>query len=267
MIYDVSHHAAPEIGTKGLDFEIELIRALADRGHAICISENTLNDLTKFFGFPKARGSVVYPAVRSDLGRRPEGAARPVPPWTQAPPNAQYVLALSTLEPRKNLATSLKAFVAACEAAPEAALYFLIGGVDGWGEQRQLLAGVPEGLKARIRLLGYVHDPDIPGLLEGAMCLLYPSLYEGFGLPPLEAMSRGVPVISSNAGSLPEVVGQAGVMLDAHDHAGMGAVIARWARDPAECAQWAAKGREQAKKFSWEKSAAKLVAVMRENGA
>lgn len=267
IVYDLSFHACPDlVKPGGLEFEQAVMGSIAQAGHAICISENTRNDAIKFFNFPPERASVVYPAVRSDLERAPEGAGRgQAPAWVGLPPGAQYVLALSTLEPRKNLATSLKAFLTACEAAPEAPLYFVVGGVDGWGDQMRLFEEAPDHLKERIRLLGYVTDPLLPGLLEGALCLLYPSLYEGFGLPPLEAMSRGVPIIVSNAGSLPEVTGDAGVVADVFDHQTMGEAIARWARDPAKRDAIGAKGRAQAARFSWYESANRLVEVMQAN--
>ena len=265
MVYDLTYHALPQLGTTARDFEAGVMASIARDGHAVCISQNTLDDAVRLFGFPKARGHVVYPAVRSDLGRGEAGAREGPPAWTGLSAGTRYVLALSTLEPRKNLITSLKAFTLACEAAPEADLYFLVGGLDGWGEQAQLLETVPAAVRAKIRLLGYVNDPQLPGLLEGAMCLIYPSLYEGFGLPPLEAMARGVPVIASNAGSLPEAVGEGGMVFDPYDADGRGAAIVRLARGPAERAGWVAKGYEQAKRFSWARSAAQLIGIMRAN--
>jgi glycosyltransferase involved in cell wall biosynthesis len=112
------------------------------------------------------------------------------------------------------------------------------------------------GLGDAVVLTGYVDDADLPALYAGAACFVFPSIYEGFGLPPLEAMACGVPVVTSNASSLPEVVGDAAIMVDPHDVAGFVAAIRQIVDQPALADHLRARGLERAQGFSWERAAA-----------
>src|SRR6185503_11785173 len=118
-----------------------------------------------------------------------------------------------------------------------------------------------------VRLLDYVPETDLAGLYSGARAFVYPSLYEGFGFPVLEAMACGTPVICANTSSLPEVAGDAALLVDPTDTAALAAAIDRVLADPALCAELAAKGRAQAQKFSWERTAAETLAVLRQAAA
>ena len=128
----------------------------------------------------------------------------------------QYILSVGTLEPRKNLTTAIKAYARLPEVI-RAEIPLVIAGMKGWrtdGLDKEVAALIDKG---QIRRLGYVPDEALPALYSGARAFVYPSLYEGFGLPPLEAMACGAPVIVSNRSSLPEVVEDAGLQVDALD--------------------------------------------------
>jgi glycosyltransferase involved in cell wall biosynthesis len=174
---------------------------------------------------------------------------------------------LSTLEPRKNLVTSIKAFARVVEALPEQDVRFVVAGVDGWGDQISVLNALPANVTSRIAVTGYVADEVVPALIADALCLVYPSLYEGFGLPVLEAMTCGVPAIVSNRGSLPEIVGAAGVIVDPFDDQAIAQTIVGWARSDDDRRRLADLGRAQATKFSWDVSVAKIIQIMREREA
>jgi alpha-1,3-rhamnosyl/mannosyltransferase len=166
----------------------------------------------------------------------------------------KYLLAVGTLEPRKNLTQVISAYR---NLPSDLARQFplVIVGVRGWKEAG-LLAELEILLKEKkAYLLGYVPANDLPYLYSGARAFVFPSLYEGFGLPPLEAMACGTPVITSNTSSIPEVVGDAGLMAEIGDVDIMKNYIERVCEDEAECMQLSAAGIEQASKFSWHECA------------
>jgi len=180
------------------------------------------------------------------------------PPWTPrvSAPADGYVLFVGTLEPRKNIGVLLDA----CERA--------LAGQAGWSGRELLLAGKATGaarewierisrppLAGRVRHLGYVDAADRRALYEGASVLVLPSLDEGFGLPVLEAMTLGVPVVASRRGSLPEVLGDAGQLVEADDAQGFADAIDRVLRDARFAAACAAAGTERARQFTWTRAA------------
>lgn len=266
IIHDLSFHAC-QLKGDGFDFETNLVASLGSRGRALCVSNNTRNDLIKYFNFPRARTAVFYPSVRADIRGMAKTAQLGVLQAKRSiglAATSPYIIALSTLEPRKNLSTSLKAFRAACELLDNTDLHFVVTGLPASGEHLADLASMPEAIRKRILFTGYVGDDVVPALLSGAVCLVYPSLYEGFGMPPLEAMTCGTPVIASNAGSLPEVIGDAGKIVDVMDYAAIAAIIRDWVVNPAERERWSAKGREHVSSFTREKSVAAVVEALRQ---
>lgn len=167
-------------------------------------------------------------------------------------PQGPYILSLSTLEPRKNIAHLIRSFaqLVAQENLPDLSL--VLAGAAGWqyGPIFEEFARHPQ-LKQRIIFTGYIADEDLSPLYSGALVFVYPSFYEGFGLPPLEAMQCGTPVITSNTSSLPEVVGAAGVMLDPRDREGLCQQMLAVYRSSAWREELSARSLEQARKFSW----------------
>lgn len=174
-----------------------------------------------------------------------------------------YFMALGTLEPRKHLSTALRAH-ARLPAALRQQFPLVLVGCKGWltGElERELAPGVACG---EVRLLGYVVDQDLPFLVAGALATVYPSIYEGFGLPPLESMACGVPVICSNRSAIPEVVADGGILLEPDDIDQFSTAMARIAEDGTWRAQIAEQGLKRATQFSWKRCALETLAVYRE---
>jgi glycosyltransferase involved in cell wall biosynthesis len=165
-----------------------------------------------------------------------------------------YVLFIGTIEPRKNLLRVIHAFEDIASQFPEH-LLVLAGGL-GWGFDPVLksIAGSP--IRERIRHLGYISEENKRVLLAGGDLLVYPSLYEGFGLPVLEAMAAGIPVITSNVSSLPEVVGSAALMVDPESVEQLAAAMALLLRNRELANKHAVLGLERARMFSWENTAA-----------
>jgi len=173
-----------------------------------------------------------------------------------------YFLSVGTLEPRKNLALAIRAH-AALPAAVRARFPLVIAGMKGWGDSPLGTQFATAVASADIRIVGYLERGDLARLTAGALALVYPSLYEGFGLPPLEAMACGVPPITSNAASLPEVVGDAGLMVDPSDVDGLAAAMQRIAVDPAKRSELSARSQARAESFSWERCALATAAAYR----
>ena len=171
------------------------------------------------------------------------------------------MLAAGTLEPRKNLVRLLQAWAGLREELRDAFELVLVGPV-GWDAEEI----VDAASAARIVLAGYVPDDELAALYAGCTLFCYPSLYEGFGLPVLEAMKAGAPVLTSNVSSLPEVAGDAAALVDPHSAAAIGAAVARLLEDPGERERLRLAGLRRATHFSWERTATQLRDVLRALG-
>jgi glycosyltransferase involved in cell wall biosynthesis len=172
---------------------------------------------------------------------------------------APYVLTIGTVEPRKDHPLLVRAFDAV--AARDRDLHLVIAGPDGWGATALSDAIAAAAHRDRIVRLGYIDDEARAGLLAGASLFAFPSVYEGFGLPPLEAMRAGVPVVATAAGSLPEVLGDAALLVPPGDTDALAGAMAKAFADPVERARLIDAGHAQAGHYSWVRCAEGLVAV------
>lgn len=174
-----------------------------------------------------------------------------------------YILAVGTLEPRKNLIQAIDAFAGLPEAVRKATP-LVIAGMKGWlSGQLEARISLYES-RGEVRWLGYVPAQDLPLLYSGASMLVYPSLYEGFGFPVLEAMASGIPVITSDRASLPEVAGDVGIMVDPEDVDGLRGQMRRLIEDKTEADRRGALGVERARQFTWQVCAEKTLAVYKQ---
>jgi glycosyltransferase involved in cell wall biosynthesis len=172
------------------------------------------------------------------------------------PPGIPYVLSLATLEIRKNLDQVVRAFVLHLEQDESSQAHLVLSGMSGWKLERLNEALEKAGKwRSRIILTGFVEDVDLSALYSDALCFVYLSRYEGFGLPPLEAMACGTPVICSDNSSLPEVVGPAGIMLDADDLQGVADAVRRIVASAAYRSELSQAGLQRAGLFSWDRCA------------
>ena len=211
----------------------------------------------------------------ADSGQRSTQLADGRPPFTNAALSryglreGKYILSLSTIEPRKNIPGLVRAFVrSASEGNIPAEIDLIFAGAKGW-KCDQSLRAIDDANRMlgskRVRWIGYVSDEEKSFVIAGAALFVYPSFYEGFGLPPLEAMALGVPVISSSVSSLPEVCGDAAILVDPKDTDGLAAAMAQVFADPIAAAELVEKGRKQAEKFSWQKAAHETLACYRKS--
>lgn len=176
--------------------------------------------------------------------------------------HGHYLLAVGTLEPRKNLQLALRAFMAMPQTSRKR-YPLVLAGMKGWNTtalEQQLAPLVSAG---EIIQLGYLSRQDLTQVTAGACTLVYPSVYEGFGLPPLEAMACGVPVIASNVSSLPEVVGNTGLLIDPHDVEELARAMLTMIHAPEERNEYARQALQRSRQFSWEQCTRETLGVYR----
>jgi alpha-1,3-rhamnosyl/mannosyltransferase len=219
------------------------------------------DEVLSVFGVPRDKIYPIHLGVSPAYHPRPREETRATLERFELS-HGQYVLAVGTLEPRKNLIQGLRSFHRLPEKLREA-MPFVIVGMKGW-----LTAGIEAEIdslasRGQVRSLGYLPNEDLLQIYAGATMLIYPSVYEGFGLPALEAMASGIPVITSNRSSLPEVVGEVGIMVDPGDEHGFTEAMRRIAEDPIERAVRSAAGLERARHFTWAKCAEETERVYR----
>lgn len=236
----------------------------ADR--VIAVSEHTARDLEELLGVTRERVRVVYEAANTLYRPLDDTAVAAVRLRHGAPTG--YLLFVGTIEPRKNLATLLRALVvlktgrggAPAGGTPP----LLVVGRPGWLYEETFRLVDALDLRGAVRFLGAASTEDLLGLYNGAVALVCPSLYEGFGLPPLEAMACGTPVVCSDASSLPEVVGDAGLLVPPLDVAAWAEALARVVADGRLRAELRERGLQRAKMFSWRRAASETLDVYRE---
>ncbi len=216
----------------------------------IAASEYTRQQMIAHCGLPADQIDVTYQAPRAAFHPPTRDAISTLRRIHDLPD--KFFLYVGTLEPRKNLPGLLDAF-ATLPASTRREHPLVIVGAWGWKQEalREKLA--QRDLTGQVRLLGYMADQQLATLYAACTAFVWPTLFEGFGMPPLEAMACGGPVIVSNVTSLPEVVADAGVLLDPHDPGPWTATMQRMAEDPAWRAAWIERGRARAATFSWQR--------------
>lgn len=222
------------------------IRYIKRASHIIATSHNTRNDLIKYLKIPIDRISVIYPGVDHSIFR----------PYNIKLPGEPYILYTGSERPRKNLGRLFEAFAKLKKEFPE--LKLVKAGACGRSKKyrRDTIKKLDSlGIVQDIIFVDYIPEIDLAHYYSSAALLALPSLYEGFGLPPLEAMACGCPVVTSNTSSLPEVVGEAGIMVNPYDTDSLAQAMRQILTDDKLRDEMIRKGLKQSKKFSWEKTA------------
>ncbi|MEG4499939.1 glycosyltransferase [Microcoleus sp. F10-C6] len=246
------------VGKNDSDYQrmIKSLESITAEDYVLCISQATKNDLLdRVKAIDPAKVFVTYLAANPNTFYQCTDTDKLTAVRNKySIPDAQYILAVSTLEPRKNLEHVIRCFAQLVQQQGIKDLYLVLVGAFGW-DYEPIFEEISKGglSKDRILITGYVADEDLAALYSGALVFVYPSLYEGFGLPPLEAMQCGVPVITSNNSSLPEVVGSAGIMLHPQDADGLCHEMLQLYKSQSLRQQMSRKSLEQAKTFSWER--------------
>ena len=232
-------------------------------------SAATASDLLEAFAVDEARVHVVHHGVEAEAFAPVAAGGRSTRSADATASRVRYVLFVGGIEPRKNLELLVQAF--AESDAQDLALVIAGGPVRWFPEATERLDAVieqlPPSVQERIVRTGYVNDRDKLALLSGATVLAYPSLYEGFGFPVLEAFAAGVPVLTSNVSSLPEVAGEAAVLVDPADVHAIAKALSELVDDADLRAVLSAAGVARASRFTWEATARATAAVLREAAA
>lgn len=223
----------------------------------IAVSQFTKQDLINKLHVPQERIDVVYEGV--------EPMARPLESDIQAVKNkhnltSKYLLFVGTIQPRKNLIRLIEAFANLSSQHPD--LQLVLAGGKGWLSHEIYQAPAQFKVEDKVKFLGYIDEVDKPALYAGAEATALVSLFEGFGLPVIESMAVGTPVIASSSSSLPEVVGQAGVLVDPENVQDITQGLEKIISQAELREQCVSLGYEQSKKFNWQKAAQKTLAVL-----
>jgi glycosyltransferase involved in cell wall biosynthesis len=230
----------------------------------LTVSEASKRDILHFFNIPPEKIVVIYNAIDDHFGVAPadEDVARVRERYQL---DHQFVLYVGNIKPHKNLVRLIEAFAELRRAGFDEVKLLIIG--DQISKLPALRRAVhSHKLHKHVRFLGYVSDQTLGILYRLAAAFVFPSLYEGFGLPPLEAMASGTPVVTSNVSSLPEIAGDAAVLVDPYDVDSIVDGMRQVLSDPARAAELRRRGVARAREFSWPRSVEKTLQVYREIG-
>jgi len=255
VVHDLTRYFFPHF------FAFNTVQKILDRlvypamlrryGHLIAVSQSTRQDLMTLFKVPEEKITVVYHGAEEAFqSMNPQEAEKSL--WPAHNIRRPFILFLGTLEPRKNIPILLKAFAGIMDQIPHD---LILVGQKGWKWEPIFKEMESPKLKERVRWVGYISDPERVFFYNAADFLVYPSWYEGFGMPLLEAMQCGCPVITSRLSSMPEVVGDAALLIDPNRFEDLQGAMLRLVREPGLREKLRMAGFEQAKKFSWETSA------------
>lgn len=267
-IHDLSFEHLPHTFHRRSRTQLRLtVRHSAKRAAKILtLSEHTRRDVIETYGIPPERITAIPLAAPRHFSpvednrelqrvRHNYGIDGP------------YILSVGSIQPRKNLARLINAYASLRGKYAEAELPKLVlVGKRAWLYDETMRALTQTGLKESVILTGYVPEPDLPTLYSGALCFVYPSYFEGFGLPPLEAMKCGAPVIVGNQTSLPEVVGDAALTVDPYDVSSIAAAIERLVKDSDLRRELSVKGRSRAETFDWSETARRTLQIYEQVG-
>lgn len=257
-VHDLSFIRQPEMVMPGMTRQLNtwVPRSVERADHVIAVSEATRLDLIELYHTPPEKISVLYHGVTPNF--QPVTAPAQLAAVRQKYDlgESPFILSVGTLHPRKNYRRLIQAV-----ARLKKPLNLVIVGSKGW-QYEEIFAEVDrQKLTEQTHFVGFVAEADLPALYSAASLFVYPSLYEGFGLPALEALACGTPVIASNQSALPEVVGQAGLLVDPLAVDDITAAITRLLDDADLRQQLSAAGLRQAARFTWDDMAAKLSAL------
>ena len=259
-VHDLGYHLFPDSHTRsqrlylhaGTRWSVAAARAV------IAVSQSTAADLRRFYGVPAERITVVYEAA-PDAVLVSAGAMAAV--QERYALHRPYALFVGTIQPRKNIARLVQAYAWLYQNSA-IGWDFVLAGAPGWLSDSLLEEARSLGLADQLRFLGYVPDDDLPALLKGARFFCFPTLFEGFGLPVLEAQRYGVPVLTSNNSSLPEVAGDAALLVDPADTGAIAAGLARLASEEPLRADLRSRGLARAARFTWDCCAEQTLRVL-----
>ncbi|MBU0707911.1 glycosyltransferase family 4 protein [Patescibacteria group bacterium] len=261
-VHDLAIYRHPEWFPRGQKFSISVLvpRSLNKALRLIAVSEATKKDIVKVFKVPQKKIQVVYEGVLHETTKTTDLAIT-----HKHGIKGKYLLYVGTIEPRKNLVLLVRAFSKLVKKSKAMSKYTLVlAGHRGWKSDKIFKEIKKQGLEEQVKYLDYVSHEDKLALMKHATVFVFPTLYEGFGLPVLEAMNQGTPVISSNASSVPEVTGSAAVLVNPKSETALTEAMKKVLSSSASRKKLGRNGIEQAKKFRWSKCAKETIQIYRE---
>jgi glycosyltransferase involved in cell wall biosynthesis len=260
-IHDLAFMTHPECAVPSLRTYLHRVvpRAVKRADHIIAVSQRTADDLVELLGVAPKKLTVIHLGIDPSV-RRVTDAAVLVDAQERYGLRLPFALAVGTIEPRKNFARLIEAFALARRQAGGPA-QLVIAGRKGWLYDDVFATVERLRLGDEVRFLDYVPDADLATLYSQAAVVAMPSLYEGFGIPVVEAMACGVPVVASTGGSLPEIVGDAGLLAAPEDVPALAEALTRAVGDASLREQFITRGYARARAFNWDAAARQHVAV------
>jgi glycosyltransferase involved in cell wall biosynthesis len=257
-VHDLSFVRAPETATPVLKAYLDRVvpRSVRRATHVLADSQATKDDLIELYGTSPEKVTVLLSGVNAGFAPVTDEAVRRGVLQRYQIPDRPYVLSIGTVQPRKNYVRLMEAFAALGPAYDD--IHLVIAGGRGWLDSPIYRAVEDLKLADRVHFVGFARDEDLPALYSAAACLAYPSLYEGFGFPVLEAMACGTPVVTSNISSMPEVAGDAALLVDPYDVEAITEALRQLLDHEALRAELMSCGFEQAKQFTWQRAARQL---------
>lgn len=259
-VHDLSFEYYPETFTPSLVSYLKRVVpwSVARASHVLADSESTARDLVRLYGTSPQKITVLYSGVDERFKPVKDGTALHKVRRKYGIGDSPYIFTVSTLQPRKNHQMLISAYAKVADKMPHD---LVIAGGKGWLYEKMGIEVKDLGLAHRVRFIGFADDEDLPALYSDATCFVFPSLYEGFGLPVLEAMACGTPVVTSDASSLPEVGGNAALQLSPTDVEGWAGAMLSLAKNDDLRTRLMHAGFAQKERFSWHESARQLMGV------
>lgn len=266
-IHDLAFEHMPETFTRRGSLQLKLtVRRTARRAARIAtVSEYSRQDLLHTYRLSPEKVAVTYNGIESHFTAQPASPEEASEVRRRFGISRDYLLAVGSLQPRKNLVRLIRAYAKLRSENPGFTPQLVIVGRKLWLADEIFTEVRRQRWSEDVILTGYVTDEDLPKLYRAATAFVYPSLFEGFGLPPIEAMACGTPVITSNVSSLPEIVGQAALLIDPCDEQALMAALQRITSDQPLCTRLREQGIVQAGKFTWRAAAEKTLQLYRES--
>jgi glycosyltransferase involved in cell wall biosynthesis len=260
-IHDLAYLRYPHVHPRGRRLYLSAFTRLTVRRAQVivAVSEYTRGEIEQLLNIPRERIRVIYEGVDADFRPLPHDQVQSFLCRRGLPPS--YLLYVGNLEPRKNLTRLVQAYA---RLARKGETRLVLAGARGWGYDELFRTVEALGLSDDVLFPGFVPREELPLWYNGAQAFVFPSLYEGFGLPPLEAMACGTPVVVSTAASLPEVVGGAGLQVPPDDAKALAAALQRLLDDKALRETLAQRGLTRARRFTWEGMAQKTASLYRQ---
>lgn len=259
-VHDLSFVRVPQTASPSLKAYLDAVvpRSVRRAHHVLADSQATKDDLIDLYGVAPEKITVVLSGVDSHFQRAEDLAKRAAVRAKYGIGDKPYIFAIGTVQPRKNYARLIQALA---QVRTLHDVILVIAGGKGWLEDEMYRTLDALNMRQHVRLIGFADDDDLPTLYSEACCLAFPSLYEGFGLPILEAMACGTPVLTSNVSSMPEAAGDAAMLVDPRDTEAIIHALMKLVADSPTREQLIERGFAHVKHFTWGRSAAQLADI------